>query len=87
MHIIERHVGGGIPSGEARQLGWVAKDYLPETWEEKIVCYADKRIEGLSTVPIEQALRTYIKNLGEEHPAIVRIRKLHEEIVAVVGPL
>jgi len=87
LNIIERHVGGGIPKDEARRLGWLAKDYLPETWEEKIVCYADKRIEGLSTVPIEQALRTYIKNLGEEHPAIGRIRKLHEEIVAVVEAL
>ena len=87
MHIIERHVGGGIPSDEAKRLGWVAKDYLPETCEEKIVCYADKRVEGLRVVSIEQALRTYIVNLGEEHPAIGRIRKLHEEIVAVVEPL
>lgn len=87
LHIIERHVGGGIPSDEARRLGWMAKDYLPETWEEKIVCYADKRVEGLRVVSIEQALRTYIVNLGEEHPAIGRIRKLHEEIVAVVEPL
>lgn len=87
LHIIERHVGGGIPSDEARRLGWMAKDYLPETWEEKIVCYADKRVEGLRVVSIEQALRTYIVNLGEEHPAIGRIRKLHEEIVAEVEPL
>ena len=83
-HIIERHVGGGIPKDEAKRLGWLARDYLPETWEEKIVCYADKRIEGLRTVPIEQALRTYVANLGENHPAVRRILRLHEEIVAVV---
>jgi len=87
VRIIERHVGGGIPKDEARRLGWLAKDCLPETWEEKIVCYADKRVEGLRTVPIEQALRTYAANLGEDHPAIGRIRKLHEEIVAVVEAL
>ena len=85
--IIERHVGGGVPKDEARRLGWSAKDYLPETWEEKIVCYADKRVEGLRTVSIEQALRTCIGNLCEDHPAIGRIRRLHEEIVAVVGAL
>lgn len=87
VRIIERHVGGGIPRDEARRLGWVAKGYLPETWEEKIVSYADKRIEGLRLVTIEQALKTYAGNLGEAHPAIGRIRKLHEEIVAVVGDL
>lgn len=87
VRIIERHVGGGIPKDEARRLGWLAKDYLPETWEEKIVCYADKRVEGLRTVSIEQALGTYKANLGEGHPAVERIRRLHEEIVAVVGDL
>ena len=87
VRIIERHVGGGIPKEEAKRLGWPARDYLPETWEEKIVCYADKRVEGLRTVSIEQALRTYAANLGENHPAIGRIQRLHEEIIAVVEAL
>jgi len=85
VRIIERHAGGGIPKEEAKRLGWPMKDYLPQTWEEKIVCYADKRIEGLRTVPIEQALKTYVANLGKNHPAIDRIMKLHEEIAGVVG--
>lgn len=85
VRIIERHAGGGIPKEEAKRLGWPMKDYLPRTWEEKILCYADKRVEGLRTVSIEQALRTYVANLGKNHPAIDRIKKLHEEIVGVVG--
>lgn len=84
---IERHVGGGIPKEEAKRLGWPAKSYLPLTWEEKIVCYADKRVEGLRIVPISQALGSYVARLGRNHPAIDRIKKLHEEIVAVVGEL
>ncbi len=84
---IERHVGGGIPKEEAKQLGWPTRSYLPLTWEEKIVCYADKRVEGLRIVPIKQALRSYIAHLGRNHPAIDRIKKLHEEIVAMVGEL
>jgi len=84
---IERHVGGGIPKAEAKLLGWPVRDYLPQTWEEKIVCYADKRVEGLRTVPIEQALKVYGASLGRNHPAIDRIRRLHEGIVAVVGEL
>jgi uncharacterized protein len=85
VRIIERHVGGGVPKDEAKQLGWPAKDYLPQTLEEKIVCYADKRVEGLRTVPMDQALKPYVASLGENHPAISRIKKLHEEIVATVG--
>lgn len=85
VRIIERHVGGGIPKEEAKRLGWPMKDYLPQTIEEKIVCYADKRVEGLRTVSIEQAVETYEARLGENHPAIDRIRKLHEEISTMVG--
>jgi len=84
---IERHVGGGIPKEEAKRLGWPARSYLPLTWEEKIVCYADKRVEGMRTVQIRQALESYVARLGRNHPAIDRIKKLHEEIVAMVGEL
>jgi len=87
VKVIERHVGGGIPKEEAKTLGWPARNFLPLTWEEKIVCYADKRVEGLRTVSIEQALRAYVARLGHSHPAIDRIKKLHEQIVAVVGEL
>jgi len=85
VQIIERHVGGGIPKEEAKLLGWPAKDYLPQTLEEKIVCYADKRVESLRTVSVKQALKTYAAHLGENHPALDRIMKLHEEITAIVG--
>lgn len=87
VRIIERHVGGGVPKEEAKQLGWPVRDYLPKTLEEKIVCYSDKRVEGLRTVSIKQAVQTYSARLGKDHPAINRIRKLHEEIVAAVGDL
>ena len=87
VRIIERHVGGGIPSDEAKRLGWPARDYLPETWEEKVVCYADKRIEGLRVVSIQRAVRPYVVSLGRKHPAIGRIMRLDDEIVAMVGEL
>ena len=85
--IIERHAGGGIPSEEARQLGLPVRDYLPQTLEEKIVCYADKRVEGTRTVSVEQTIKVYAASLGEKHPAIERIRQLHHEISTLIGNL
>lgn len=43
--IAERHVLGGISRAEAERMGMPARDFIPETVEEKIVCYADKVAE------------------------------------------
>jgi uncharacterized protein len=83
VSIIKRHVGGGITAREAKKLGWPKDVYVPQTLEEKIVCYADKLIEGSRRVPIEKT----IDQLSQELPpaAIERIWKLHEEMLALVG--
>ncbi|MEM2272869.1 MAG: TIGR00295 family protein [Candidatus Bathyarchaeia archaeon] len=78
--IIERHVGGGISSEEAVKLGWPKKDYMPETIEEKIVSCADKMIEGSNVVPIEETIRRFKEELGADHPAVGRIKRLYYEI-------
>lgn len=85
--IIERHAGGGISKEEAKKLEWPARDYLPKTLEEKIVCYADKRIEGIRIVPMEKTVKAYAVDLGKNHPAIQRIWELHREITALAGDL
>lgn len=85
--IIERHVGGGIPRAEARQLGWPARDYVPQKLEERIVCYADKRVDGLQVISIEKTLETYAVRLGQTHPGIERIERLHQEFVRLLVDL
>ena len=40
--IVERHVLGGFSANEAAVLGLPRRDFVPITWEEKIVCVADK---------------------------------------------
>lgn len=85
ISIIERHVGGGITADEAKKLGWPVKNYLPTTLEEKIVCYADKLIEGRKVVPIEKTLTSLSLELGESHPAIDRIKRLHKELSPLIG--
>jgi len=85
ISIIERHVGGGITSEEAeRLLGWPKGVYMPQTIEEKIVTYADKLVEGSREVPLEKTLNKLREELGADHPAIERIKKLEREITSIL---
>lgn len=85
ISIIEKHVGGGITAKEAEKLGWPKGVYTPQTLEEKIVSYADKLIEGSKRVPIERTMKTYSEEFQLPLEVIVRMWKLHEEMLALVG--
>lgn len=85
VRIIERHVGGGIPQDEAERLGWPKRGYVPETWEERIVTYADKLIEGNKRAPIDDAIAKLSKKLGKNHPSITRLRALDKEFQSLLG--
>ena len=76
--IIKRHVGAGITAEEAEWLGWPKDNYVPQSLEEKIVCYADKCIGSDTRIPVEAT----IKQLHEQKldDAAERVRKLHIEI-------
>jgi uncharacterized protein len=81
-NIVKRHVGGGISSEEAARFDWPKDDYMPQTIEEKVVSYADKRINKDKCVPINLE----IKRLNVDHKeAAERVRKLHEEITDLLG--
>lgn len=84
ISIIKTHVGGGIDDAEAAELGWPNDDvYVPVTLEEKIVSYADKLIEGSRRVPITKTIEQLKRDLKPE--AAERVRKISEEITALVG--
>ena len=83
VSIIKRHVGGGITGREAKKLGWPRDIYVPLTLEEKIICYADKLIEGSRRVPIEKTIEQLSKELPPS--AIERMWRLHGEMLALVG--
>jgi uncharacterized protein len=85
VSIIERHIGGGIDHVEAKNLGLPIKDYFPITLEEKIVAYADKLVAGCTVVPLERTIKQFSRKLGENHPAIERIEKLHQELLPLIG--
>ncbi len=80
VRIIERHVGAGITKKEAGELGLPPKDYLPITPEEITVSYADNITKGTRYVTFAQALQRFKSKLGENHPALLRIKKQHETI-------
>ncbi len=85
ISIIKRHVGGGITPEEAEKLGWPSGSYMPETIEEKIVSYADKLIEGSKVIPIEKTIERLKRELGANHPAAERVRRLHNEVSVLCG--
>lgn len=80
VHIIERHVGAGIPDNEAKKLGFPLGHYVPETLEEKIVTYADKLIDGRCEKDIDVTIKFFEDRLGKDHPSIQRLKNLDIEM-------
>lgn len=69
--VCERHTGSGITAEEIREngLSLPEKDYLPETLEEKLICYADKFFSKSKNPEDEKSLervRASIKRHGEK---------------------
>ncbi|MEM3437937.1 MAG: HDIG domain-containing protein [Nitrososphaerales archaeon] len=83
--IAERHVGGGISSEEAKKLGLPDGIYMPESLEEKIVCFADKIVEINNVIPLEKTLDTLRKELGYENDAVKRIIGLKDELTRLLN--
>ena len=75
--VCERHTGAGITLKqiEEQHLPLPAQDFLPETIEEKLICYADKFFSKSSpdrVKTIEQAERSVAKH-GED--GLMRFRE------------
>ena len=84
VNIVERHIGAGISKKEALNLGLPPKDYIPIALEEKVVAHADNLIHGTKEVDLDFVIRKWRKNLGENHPSIPKIIKLHSELTGQV---
>lgn len=83
INIIERHIGAGLSADEAKKLGLPAKDYIPETLEEKIVCHADNLVDNNKKKPIEYEVE---RALNEGHNEYARrLVILHKELSKLCG--
>jgi uncharacterized protein len=80
VRIIERHIGAGVTREEAEGLGLPPADYIPSTPEEVIVSYADNLTKGITYTSFPDALQRFKQKLGDDHPAVERFIKQHEQI-------
>jgi len=78
--VCETHIGAGLDKKEAASLGLPARDYLPETLEEKVIAHADNLVQGEKIVGINEAIKELEEKLGRGHPAIKRVKELNDFI-------
>ena len=81
--ICETHILGGLDKEDAKQIGLPERDFLPLTLEEKIICLADKYIDGTKEVSIEQRFEKWFNKHGKTEiltKAKERIEKIQKEI-------
>jgi len=78
---VKRHVGAGISAEEARKLGLPDGDYTPRTIEERVVCFADKMVDGNRTRPfVEEVKRFARKGLDVD-----RLQRLKRDLESELG--
>ncbi|HIP24938.1 MAG TPA: TIGR00295 family protein [Archaeoglobus profundus] len=93
VKIVERHFSAGVTKDEAVKLRLpVIDNFMPETLEEKIVCYADKIVKGDREITFEQFLKRLdeLKNSSLETKWFTeitkeRVIKLKQELETLAG--
>ena len=86
----ETHIGVGITREEAEALGLPARDFVPETLEERIVCYADNLLfyipeKGRHELrDTDTVVERFTRELGEAYGR--RSREFMEKIESEIGP-
>jgi uncharacterized protein (TIGR00295 family) len=83
IRIIECHIGAGILSKDAKELGLPVKDYLPVSLEEKIVCHADNLVNGNKRQPVEIEVEKALTRGLKEYA--IRLVNLHKELSELCG--
>ena len=80
QRVCERHTGSGLTADEVREHGLPlpVRDYLPETLEEKLICYADK-FYSKSRDPLAEKSMERVEASMARHGegALKRFRELH----------
>lgn len=87
VSIAERHIGAGLTSEEARELGLPEKDYIPETLAEKIVAQADNLIGHRGHATVRMSLAEALEGARKKDLVVLvdRMKRLHEELSQICG--
>ncbi len=78
--VCERHTGAGLTAKEIAETGMPLphKDFLPETLEEKLICYADKFYSKSGDPKEEKSLERVRKSMAKFGPdSLARFNSLH----------
>ena len=79
--ICERHTGAGLTAQEIKKgnLPLPAKDMLPQTLLEKLICYADKFFSKSHDLKREKPLEEIVKQMEKFGPdSLQRFMELHQ---------
>ena len=80
VEIVRRHVGAGISPDEAKELGLPELDYIPRTLEERIVCFADKMVDGDRIRPFDGEVYRFTVKKHDVARLLSLKRRLQEEL-------
>ncbi|MCI5867404.1 MAG: HDIG domain-containing protein [Methanosphaera sp.] len=78
--ITERHIGAGVSKQDAKENNLPDRNYIPETFEEKVVAHADNLVHGIKEVDLDFVIEKWT-NKGMSKDAIDRLIKLHNELI------
>ena len=85
----ETHIGVGIPRKEARALGLPEGDYIPETLEQRIVCYIDNLLYYIPEEnrhelrEMQDVVERFTEELGKDYG--IRAREFMEGVEKELG--
>jgi uncharacterized protein (TIGR00295 family) len=80
VEIVQRHVGAGISQEEAKRLGLPEVDYIPRTREQRIVCFADKMVDGDRVRPFEEEVQRFAIKKHDVIRLLALKRRIQEEL-------
>lgn len=83
VNIVRNHIGAGLDTEEAKELGLPDGDYTPMTLEQKVLAASDNLFAGSRRIPLEEELSD-LKKKDLEHVA-VKVKVLHEELSKLCG--
>lgn len=79
IEIIKKHIGAGITPEEADYFELPDDDYIPRTWEEKIVAHADNMVKGTKIITLKKRMKLLKENEADDEMC-ERIYNLAHEV-------